>query len=66
MASGVLGDTTVFSERSVGDAWLDFDSSKFLYPSGAWMTDCGSLSGESERVRGGSCVSILYTRSCAR
>ena len=33
--SGVLGDTTVFSERSVGDVEGVLEASKFLQPSGA-------------------------------
>lgn len=34
-ASGVRGDTTVFSDPSVGDCWLALMSSKFLKPAGA-------------------------------
>ena len=59
----MIGETTVLSERSVGDACDDLESWKFLKPDGAWMTDCGS-SAEPDRVLEGSWVTILCTRSC--
>ena len=60
----MLGDTTVSTERSVGETEEAAPSEKFLKLDGTWITDCGSSSAEPDR--GGSFVSIFDTRSCDR
>lgn len=54
MASGVDGETTVSSERSVGEAVLGLPFLKFLNSEGTCMTDCGSSLSAGERILSGS------------
>ena len=59
-ASGVVGDCRAGGGLSdPADGLLLCPSRKSLKPVGTCITDCGASSWESDRVRAGSCVTIL-------